>query len=607
MTKLYSASVEEENFDKSHKALVRQSNILQEKLPSFLRHLSHITDKQTIKDLEKITSSLTRFVDLCSSINQEKLQELTQDREVLREIRHDLRASLGAIIEYSELIQDTLEDMGLHHEYKEVIRQICDHTSSVFPYIETLRIDDATKGLFEGDDNDEHALYTIYVASGKILIVDDNPEKVDLLRRKIENMGHQAHTCLTGEHALQLLQREAFDLILIDLMMPGISGYDALKIIKSDDALKEIPVLVISSSSDMENIIKCIHAGAVDYLPMPVNKTLLFTRINSCLSKKFSRDRENQAIRELNEAKNLITTAIESIEEGFAIFNPEDILVSSNKSFKELYPHISDKKNDRVTFESFLRDNIKNKIYHLEQRSSNQTSEDLFAHENIEDWIKRRLDYHRNPSKPYSELLCCGKWIEVVEKKLPDGGTVVVHKDISEGKQKQKRLEYLANHDPLTGLANRQYFNHFLADVHTKASENNRAYGLIFFDLDNFKQINDTYGHAFGDHLLQSVSKDLLQNTRHSQDLVARLGGDEFAAVITDSPNVEQLSDIAQRCLASAMTSVEKNGQEAQWGLSIGIARYPDHGGTQDEIIQSSDKAMYEAKRSGKNSFKVAS
>jgi diguanylate cyclase (GGDEF) domain len=605
MEKLYSISTEKENLTKSLQSLVIQSNTLQEKIPPLLKYLSAIKDKQTIEDLEKIASSLSRFIALCHSIDQEKLHELMQDRELLREVRHDLRASLGAVVEYCELIQDTLEDLKLIDEHKDILHQVCEQASSVLPYIETLRIDDPTRGFFESDD--DAGLYTINVASGKILIVDDNPEKIVLLRRKIENMGHHVYPSLTGEHALHLLRQEAFDLVLIDLMMPRINGYDVLKIIKADDALNHIPVLVISSSADMENIIKCIHAGAVDYLPSPVNKTLLATRINSCLSKKFLRDRESQAIRELNEAKNLLTAALESTADGFAIFDSGDRLVSSNNSFKTFYPHITDQNSKGMTFEAFLRSNIKHKIYQSDPPSNNQVSKAFTTPKRIEDWIKRRLDYHHNLNKPYIEHLQDGRWIEVVDKKLPDGSTVVIHKDISEGKEKQKRLEYLAHHDPLTGLANRQYFNQFLNNVHITASKNKQSYGLIFFDIDNFKHINDTYGHIFGDYLLQSVSQALLNSTRHSQDLVARLGGDEFAAIITNDPSLQELTEIAQRCLAAGRTHLKKDGLEAQWGLSIGIARYPDHGMTQEDLIEKSDKAMYEAKRSGKNSFKIAS
>jgi diguanylate cyclase (GGDEF)-like protein len=605
MEKLYPISIEEENINKSHECLIIQSKTLEEKLLPLLKNLSTIKDKQTMEDLEKIRSSLARFVTLCDSIDQEKLHQLMQDRELLREVRHDFRASLGAVIEYCELIQDTLEDQGLVEEYKDILHQVCEHTFSVLLYIEAFRIDNPSKGFFESDDN--HDLYTIDVTTGKILIVDDNPERINLLRRKIENMGHQVYTSLTGKHALQLLRQQALDLILIDLMMPGINGYDVLKIIKSDNALNHIPVLVISSSADMENIIKCLHAGAVDYLPTPINKTLLSTRINSCLAKKFSRDRESQALRELNEAKNLLTAALESTADGFAIFDPDDKLVSSNNSFKAFYPHITDKNSKGMTFEAFLRSNIKHKIYQSAPPFNSQVSKAFTTPKRIEDWIKRRLDYHHNLNKPYIEHLQDGRWIEVVDKKLPDGSTVVIHKDISEGKEKQKRLEYLAHHDPLTGLANRQYFNQFLNNVHITASKNKQGYGLIFFDIDNFKQINDNHGHIFGDYLLQSVSQALLSSTRHSQDLVARLGGDEFAAIITNDPSLQELTEIAHRCLASGRTHVEKDGLEAQWGLSIGIARYPDHGTTQEGLIEKSDKAMYEAKRSGKNSFKIAS
>jgi len=174
--------------------------------------------------------------------------------------------------------------------------------------------------------------------------------------------------------------------------------------------------------------------------------------------------------------------------------------------------------------------------------------------------------------------------------------------DISERKQAQARLEDMVQYDPLTKLANRVYFSDFLGKLLANAVRHNGSFALFCIDLDRFKQVNDTMGHDAGDSLLIQAASRLKAGVREG-DLVCRLGGDEFAIILNfiDSPDVA--ATMAQRMLDSLRRPFGIKDKMASIGCSIGIAVYPGHGDTVDQLVKSADTAMYIAKDSGRDNF----
>ncbi|HEY4389835.1 MAG TPA: sensor domain-containing diguanylate cyclase [Paenibacillus sp.] len=172
--------------------------------------------------------------------------------------------------------------------------------------------------------------------------------------------------------------------------------------------------------------------------------------------------------------------------------------------------------------------------------------------------------------------------------------------DITESKEREKRMEYLAYHDDLTGLPNRAFFHMRLRQFRSDGA-NNKA--LMFIDLDNFKEVNDTYGHHVGDKLLQEIAKRLFQQIRES-DLICRLGGDEFLILLSNSDE-KHASTVAQRIIASLAVPFYCNQHPLQATASIGIYCPPDDCEDLDQMIHLADEAMYEAKRSGRNQYAV--
>ena len=134
---------------------------------------------------------------------------------------------------------------------------------------------------------------------GSVLVVDDNEVNRDLLARRLQRQGHAVTVAEDGVQALQLMRSEPFDLVLLDIMMPLMNGYQVLENLKADENLRHIPVIMISAVDDIDSIVRCIELGAEDYLSKPFNPVLLKARISACLEKKRLRDQEQTYLREL--------------------------------------------------------------------------------------------------------------------------------------------------------------------------------------------------------------------------------------------------------------------------------------------------------------------
>ncbi len=246
--------------------------------------------------------------------------------------RHDLRNYVGQVIGYSELWLDDTVDEGetelrgdlarIHTAGKQILAMINTHVDPVHTRVEYTVSPDAEPAGASGEilssaptgmrdylshwrtpsdaaqptvpippaqSADTKALSALH---GAILIVDDNEANRELLCRRLEQQGHQTTAARDGQEALALLQDRAFDLLLLDIIMPALNGYEVLSRIKADDRLRHLPVIMISALDEMDSVIRCIEMGADDFLSKPFDPVLLQARIGACLEKKRLRDRE---------------------------------------------------------------------------------------------------------------------------------------------------------------------------------------------------------------------------------------------------------------------------------------------------------------------------
>jgi diguanylate cyclase (GGDEF)-like protein len=172
--------------------------------------------------------------------------------------------------------------------------------------------------------------------------------------------------------------------------------------------------------------------------------------------------------------------------------------------------------------------------------------------------------------------------------------------------QAEKHLDYLAHYDALTALPNRNAFNRRLAQAMARAERNARCVALMFLDFDNFKIINDTFGHHVGDELLKYAAQRLTESLRAS-DTVSRLGGDEFTVILEDLSNPRSAAPVAEHLIASLHRPFQVDRQELYVGASIGISVYPQDAEGLQDLIRNADTAMYHAKEKGKNNYQFFS
>lgn len=196
-----------------------------------------------------------------------------------------------------------------------------------------------------------------------------------------------------------------------------------------------------------------------------------------------------------------------------------------------------------------------------------------------------------------------GTWLNVQVVRLGNG-IAITSRDVTEHRRRSDRVNYLAHHDHLTGLANRTLLYERLRQAIHRAQDRNDKVAVFVIDLDNFKQINDSLGHADGDVLLATVGQRLLSSVRES-DTVARMGGDEFVVVMPEFRSRQDVERCAEQMIRSAAQKVEVNGRKIGLTLSIGVSVFPDNGRTAEELIRAADAAMYAVKDSGRNSFCV--
>ena len=278
-------------------------------------------------DLDRMQSAAAKLNDFVSAVvadsgHDRKLGE--NDREFNRRIRHDLRTPLNAVIGYSEMLIEDMEgqdDAPLREDLVRLKHAADQLLGQIDAMVALTHIDDAPMA---GEDKlaaqlASHAGIVAEVLrtveplkadashlidrQSRILVVDDNAANRDVLERRLTREGHAVITAADGAQALRLMGEHEFDLVLLDLIMPEIGGFDVLTRLKSDASTRHIPVIVISALDELDSIVRCIEAGAEDYLSKPFDPILLRSRINSSLEKKWLRDREKKFVADLETEK----------------------------------------------------------------------------------------------------------------------------------------------------------------------------------------------------------------------------------------------------------------------------------------------------------------
>ena len=268
----------------------------------------------------------------------------TDIRKFQKNLRHDLRNPISAIKGYGEMLLEDLQDPGVEALRSEIVTLLDEVQFLLSQLYEIVEFSSPAQGRgcqpLEGASS--HSMTHVEAPeagvrsagggarrfeSGKILVVHDIEENRELLVRRLSHEGHDVKAAESGEKALQLLHSQKFELVLLDVVMPDMDGYEVLARIKGDNGLRDIPVVMVSELDEMESVIRCIETGAEDYLPKSVNPILLRARVNSCLEKKKWLDRQREYI-------DRLAVAMKQVENGHL-----DVLleITSGDIYAELY------------------------------------------------------------------------------------------------------------------------------------------------------------------------------------------------------------------------------------------------------------------------------
>ncbi len=429
--------------------------------------------------------------------------------------------------------------------------------------------------FFAGDNNNRN-----------ILVVDDSDLMRKLIKRELEPDGYNFFLAGSGDTALEISQREHIDLVTLDLEMPGMNGYEVCKKLRIDDKTQDIPVIIVSAKTDQAEKEKGFMVGAIEYFVKPFSKGSLRLFIknlfNAIEQKKFGRiavvDQEpttghilKYSLKKKGYVVYLLKTGKELID--FIETNPVDIIISEfdlpDMTAKEMFKQLGQIENLKF-------------IPKIIVTSVTRKDELISALNNVaDDYLYKPFDMEELFARVNAHLR-----------------VRYLHQEL---KEKNRILKELSITDGLTGLLNRGYLEKRIKSEYSRSVRGGFALSCLMVDIDNFKSVNDTYGHDFGDLVLKDISAILVNSSRVS-DIVGRYGGEEFVLLLPNTTYKGALV-VAERIRKAVMEHKFIRGDiSISRTLSLGVSSFPESVvNNETELIKLADIALYSAKESGKN------
>ena len=423
--------------------------------------------------------------------------------------------------------------------------------------------------------------------SSVLLVVDDYPENLVSMRALLQREDWQVVTAGSGLEALELLLVHNVDLVLLDVKMPGMDGFEVARLMRGSQRTRMTPIIFLSANAQSPAaVLEGYASGAIDYLFKPFDPHILKPKVQALLEHQRNRRALQRLSHDLESARAFNASVLDNAAEGILVVGEGGVIEYANPAISRLL-NATIHELQGQEFLSFLQKP------HVPTWLDSQMFE---AFRKGDTWRLHDAILRTGRGQQVPVALSCAP-LPAEQKAM-----VVTVLDMSEVRHLHQQLEFQAVTDPLTGLLNRRGFYQAVENTLQRNERFEPSLVLLYLDLDGFKRVNDSLGHDAGDRVLRWVSEQL-QSCLRSGDILGRMGGDEFT-VLLELEFPEQAAKIAEKLIERVSVCQQIEGLEVMLGVSIGIATFPDCGSDLNGLLRAADIAMYEAKRAGRQQYR---
>jgi two-component system, cell cycle response regulator len=448
--------------------------------------------------------------------------------------------------------------------------------------------------------------------TARVLVVDDIPANVKLLEARLSAEYFEVLTAYSGREALDILSRERADVVLLDVMMPGMDGFEVCRRIKADAKTQHIPVIMVTALDQPSDKVQGLEAGADDFLTKPVDDVALITRVKNLARLKMLNDEmlmrasttqqmgvdaESAAlwsqagaggrvllVDDHPRSAQRIVEALSKSQTAEVETDPQTALLRlSDGTFDLLIVSLSLTQADGLRLCSQVRSLERTRhlpiIILVEPGDDARLLRGLDM--GVNDYLVRPLDRNEMHARVKTQI---------TRKRHSDHLRTRIEESVE-----------MAITDALTGLNNRRYMETHLKTLVEQSRTSGRPLSILVADIDFFKKVNDTYGHDAGDAVLREFAARFRRNTR-GIDLACRMGGEEFVIIMPDTEigRAFQVGERLRACIAADPFHINSE-QVLRVTASVGIATFEKRDDTPEQLFKRADNALYAAKRDGRN------
>jgi len=418
----------------------------------------------------------------------------------------------------------------------------------------------------------------------EILVVDDQPENLAEMQELLEELGRPVHCVESGAKALECMAAGNIGLVLLDVQMPGMDGFEVARRMRANPDTCFTPVIFISGMRQTDAVLdQGYAAGAVDFMTKPVHPIMLLHKARVLLGHDHYRRSLLRTSAQLERERSFNASILDNTAEGILVVGDNGRIDYANPAITRMLGCTGNELHGTDLIEwidSPHEVSWQTSVWndHL------QRGESLRLHD---------ASLRSRGGQTVPVALSCAA--------LPNGqqAMTIVALDMSAVRELYRKLEIMTITDALTGLLNRRGFIQALEAAIARNQRTGHLSALLFLDLDGFKQINDKFGHDRGDEALRWVGGQL-QGCLRPYDRLARIGGDEFTVIIEGMQSRDDVAAVAEKLVQQVASDPDR----FPLGASIGVACLPEAGANVEDIMRAADTAMYEAKHRGKGQYR---